>query len=265
LVRSFEALSSDTNIEVSPNPGMEMPSMAGSSELEGKAVRFKWNDEEGDYDRSFVDGEGDEALLEKLEEDMDLRVFLPQEEVAEEGTWTVELVNLDTILTPGGNLHLMPEDMEVDQDAMDRLTEIFEGFAAKYADQLEGECKCTYKGLREEGGANVAEIAIELEVAATLDLTEVFSEIIRASIEESGAGDQVQFSFDSADLSVDFEGSGTLLWNPSTGLPHSFQLSGDVTFGIDMALGIEAMGESQDVDASVELSGSVTHTVSSKQ
>lgn len=265
LLRTFDALEAEVHMEVTPNPGMEMPDVTSSSELEGKTVLFRWNAEEEDYDLSFPEGEGDEDLLEGLEEDMDLRVFLPSTEIKEGGTWTVELRQLDAILMPGGDLRLMPEDLEVDREAMEKFSELFKGFAEQYADLLEGECTCTFKGMREEEGVPVAEVAIELEVAATLDLTEPLSQLIRTSIEESGAGGEVQFSFDSADLNVDFEGSGTLLWNPGSGLVHSFQIGGDVTFGLDLAVSIEAAGESQDVDASLEMSGSMEHKLETKR
>ena len=266
LLRTFDALSGDTRMEFSPNPGgVEMPDMASSSELEGKTVRFTWNEEEESYDIAFVEGEGDDALLEDLEEDMDLRVFLPSSEVAEDATWEVELVRLDTVLAPGGNLSLLPEDVEMDQEAMEKFGEMFKGFAEKYADQLEGKCVCTYKGMREEGEVRVAEIVIELEVAATLDLTEMLSQAIQEAIEQNGAGVEVKFSFDSADLNVDFDGAGTLLWNPAAGMVHSFQVGGDVTFGLDVAFSVEAMGESQDVDASLEMQGSMDYALATKR
>ena len=266
LLRAFDALSGDMHMEFSPVPGMDMPDVSSSSELEGKTVLFRWNEEEEEYDVSFPEeGDGDQDLLEGLEEDMDLRVFLPSAEVPEDGSWTVELAGLETVLAPGGNLRMMPEDMEMDREAIERFAKIFEGFAEQYSDLLEGECTCTYKGMREEGEEKLAEIAIELEVAVTLDLTEALSQVIQASLEESGAGGEVQFSFDSADLNVDFEGSGTLLWSPSAGLVHSFQISGDVTFGLDLAVSIEAMGEKQDVDASLEMSGSMEQALETKR
>ena len=265
LLRTFDALSGDTRMEFSPNPGVEMPEVTSSSELEGKTVRFTWNEEEEAYDIAYSEGEGDEALLEDLEEDMDLRVFLPSSEVAEDATWEVELVRLETVMAPGGNLSMLPEDMEMDQEAMDKFSEMFKGFAEKYADQLEGKCVCTYKGMREEGDVRVAEIVIELEVAATLDLTEMLSQAIQAAIEQNEQGMDVKFSFDSADLNVDFEGAGTLLWNPSAGVVHSFQVGGDVTFGVDVAFSVDAMGESQDVDASLEMSGSMDYALATKR
>jgi len=265
LLRSFEALTASMNFDISPAPPAEMPQVESASELEGKSVLFKWNPEEEAYDRSFPDGEGDEELLEGLEEDMDLRFLLPGKEVAADETWTVELSELGLILMPGGDLRMMPKDAEVDREAMERFAELFSGFTEKYKDQLEGACTCTYKGTRDEDGVRVAEIAIELEVAAALDLTEILSEIVQQSIEESGAGDQVQFSFDSADLSMDFDGSGTLLWNPATGLVHAFQIGGDVGLSLDLAVGIEAMGESQDMDASLEMSGSMEQVLETRQ
>jgi hypothetical protein len=266
LLRTFEDLGADVNIVVAPNPGgMEMPDMSSSSELEGKTVLFRWNEEEEAYDKSFADGDGDESLLEGLEEDMDLRLFLPASEVAPDDSWTVELKTLTGLMSPGGDLRLMPAGAEMDMDEMEEFTKLFEDLTEEYADQLEGDCTCTYRGTRDEDGQRVAEIAIEIEVSGAFDLTEPLSQLIQKSIEKAGGGVEVNFSFDSADLSMEFEGSGTLLWNPAAGLAHSFQISGDATLGLDLAVSIDAMGESQDIDASLEMSGTMEHALETKK
>jgi hypothetical protein len=72
-------------------------------------------------------------------------------------------------------------------------------------------------------------------------------------------GEMIQFSIDGADLNLDFDGEGTLLWSLAAGRARAFHLSGDAIVGMDMVVGVEVEGESQDVDASVEFSGSVLH------
>src|SRR5262245_57287883 len=67
LLRAFDDLSGDMHMELTPVPGMDMPDVSSSSELEGKSVLFRWNEEEEDYDVSFPDGKGDQTLLEGLE------------------------------------------------------------------------------------------------------------------------------------------------------------------------------------------------------
>ena len=264
LLRTFDALSATVTMEMSPAE-MDFPEMASASELEGKTVAFKWDPEKQEYGCSFHEEEGEDELLEGLEEDMDLRLFLPPSEVAENASWTVELDELQCVVMPGGNLQLVPEGVEVDDDALKMFEDMFGEFGQEFGDLLEGECKCTFKGTHEEKGARIGEIAIELEVATSLDLTEFLDKAIRAMIEQQGAGDMVKFSLDTADLNLDFDGSGTLHWNMTAGRLHSFQLGGDVTIGVDLAVGIEAEGESTGIDASMEMSGSLHQEVATRE
>lgn len=261
LLRTFDRLHAQMSMDMSPAQA-ELPEMNSASSLEGKTVAFRWNPDEGAYDRSFKEGEGDESLLEGLEENMDLRVFLPTEEVSADDSWTVELKELVSVTAPGGNMSMAPEGMDIDQDSIKMFEEMFGDFGKEFGDLLEGECKCTYRGMIEEGEAHLAEIAIEVEVSATVDLTELLNKVIHKALDESGVDAEVDFSLDTADLSIDFEGSGTLLWNPAAGRFHSFQLGGDATFGFDLAVGVEAEGESQKLDASLELSGSLRNEAS---
>jgi hypothetical protein len=241
------------------SPEAEMPEMDSVSELEGQTVVFRWNADKGEYERAFESGEGDAELLDGLEEDMDLRVFLPDGEVDVGDTWTVPLAELRVLVMPGGDLGFRPTDMAVDEGAMEKFEELFGGFGERMAELLEGDCTCTFKGTRDEGGTKVAEIEIDLGIATTLDLSEMLDQLIRTALEEGGAGDMVQFSIDGADLNIDFDGAGTLLWDLAAGRAHGFSLSGDATIGIDMVVGVEAEGESQDVDASLEFSGTMLH------
>jgi len=264
LLRTFEALAGTLHMDVTPAQE-DVPVITSTSSLEGKTVAFHWNEEEQEYERSFHESGGDEELLEGLEEDMDLRIFLPAAEVSTDDTWTVELAELESLVMPGGNLQMLPEETDLDEEALRKFEELFSGFGEELGDMLEGECTCTFKGARDEGGVRVAEIAIELEVATTLDLTEFLDEVIRTAIEQGGAGEMVEVTLDTADFSLDFEGQGTLLWNLGAGRMHSFQISGEATMDFDLAVSLEAEGESHEVDASLELAGSMHQDVVAKE
>ncbi|NOT31124.1 MAG: hypothetical protein HOP15_11805 [Planctomycetes bacterium] len=265
LLRTFDELAATVDMVISPP--VEVPEMASSSALEGKTVAFRWNPEKSEYELSFHEGEGEEELLEGLQEDMDLRLFLPQSEVAAGDSWTVALVELQHLLMPGGNLHMLPEgvDAEQGQEAVEMFEELFGDFGDEFADLLEGECTCTFKGAEEQDGVRLGEIAIELEVAANLDLSEFLDKVIRAAVAKEGVEGQFDFSIDTADLNLDFEGNGTLLWNLSAGRMHSFQLSGDVTIDMDLAVSFEVEDASQDVEASLELSGSLSQEIATRE
>jgi hypothetical protein len=259
LLRTFDELAATGHVDVTPAE-MEMPEFTSSSTLEGKTVLFRWDEEAGEYERSFHEDSGDEELLEGIEEDMDLRVFLPASEVSKDESWSVDLADLRSVMSPGGNLRMLPEGIDVDMKSMEAFEELLE-----FEDLLEGECKCTFKGVREENGARVAEIAVELEVGTTQDLSEFLEEVIHTAIEASGADEAVDLTVDTADFNLDFEGTGVLLWDLGAGRVHSFQISGDATVDIDLAVSVEAQGESHDLDASLELLGTLSEEVAVKE
>lgn len=264
LLRKYEVLAGNMRMDMTPAQA-GLPEIVSSSPLEGKTVAFRWNEEEQAYERAFGEEGGDQDWLDGLEEDMDLRAFLPRAEVAAGDSWTVELMQLRTVVMPGGNLRMTPEGMDVDEDDLKMFEELFGDFGEEFGDLLEGECTCTYKGTREEDGVRVAEIDIALEVAASLDLSDLLEKVIHSALEESGVNEMVEFTLDTADVSLDFEGAGTLLWSVGAGRMHSFELNGDMTFGMDLSVGIEVEGESQGVDASLEFSGSMRQVVSTTE
>ncbi len=85
LHRTFDELSqqSEVNIEIAAAGMAETQGSASASELEGLSVVFTWNADDFEYDVAFADGDGDQALLEGLEEDMDMRGILPDGPVSE--------------------------------------------------------------------------------------------------------------------------------------------------------------------------------------
>ena len=160
---------------------------------------------------------------------------------------------------------MTPEKGDMDDETMKKFAEMFKDF--DFGDMLEGDCTCTFKGAHDEGGVRVAEIAIEIQVSATMDLSELLEKAIRAALEQGGASEKVDVTLDTADFNLDYEGKGTLLWSLDAGRMHSFQVSGESTFDIDLSVGVEdkAGGESHDLDASLELSGALREEVATKE
>jgi len=253
LVRTFDGLESHTKMNMSQIDAI--PEIEASSELAGRSVLFRWNPETSDYELSFHESEGEASLLEGLEEDMDLRFLLPQEEVAPEGSWEVELGELGALMMPGGNLRMMPADAAADPEAMAMMEGLMDTFGDKMGEGLEGHCRCTFKGLRTGDEARLAEVELELELAATLDLREFLLQAVRTGIAQSGQELDVDFDIATADLSADYEGTGMLLWDTAAGRVHSLTVQGDLTVGIDIDVSIDAMGESHSMEAAMEMSG----------
>lgn len=259
LLRTFDVLESTATVSMSQAP--EMPELTSASELEGKTVLFRWNAEKDEYERSFHESSGDEELLEDLEEDMDLRFLLPAEEVEVDGTWNVELEALLAITMPGGNLHLMPEGEHADPEAMEMFEGFMDSFGTTFGDLLEGQCVCTFKGVREEAGTRVGEVEIALEITGSMDLRELLNQLIESAMAEAPAEIDVDVDIGTADLSLDYEGAGTLLWNLEAGRLHSFSLDGEVSFAVKLAASIDAMGENHSIDAALEMSGEMLNEV----
>ena len=263
LLRTFDTLEGSATFSLAQAP--EMPEISSASDLEGKTVAFRWNAEKDEYERSFHESTGDEKLLEDLEEDMDLRFLLPDEEVEVDGTWNIELEELLALLMPGGNLQLMPEGEAADPEAMEMFAGLMDSLGTSFGEMLEGQCVCTYKGTREEGGTKVGEIELAIEITGALDLRELMNQFIETAMANAPAEIEVDFDIGTADLSLDYEGTGTFLWNLEAGRVHSFSLDGEVGFGLKLAASIEAMGESHSIDASAEMSGEMTNEVATKE
>ena len=248
LKRTFDTLASSAVISMSNEMmGDENKESTSESDLEGRTVVFTWDDEEDDYVVTFDgDEEDDEDLLESLTEDMDLRVLLPEDDVSEGDQWEIDPVELGSIFMPGGNLHLVPPD--VDEEQM----EFFEGlFGDELKDMLEealeGTVTCTYKGKRNDGGVEVGTIEIEIEISLLIDLSDFITDLI----DELAEGEMPDFSLDMADLGFEYEGKALLLWNLEEGHVHLFESSGDVSITFD----IQASAEGQSIELSAEASG----------
>jgi len=249
LHRTFESLgnttSTSTSNQITGSMDLDVPS---ASELEGLTVVFAWEEDEGDFVASYPeDAEGDETLLEDLVEDTDLRGFLPRGAVEEGDTWTVEAAYLINLMAPGGDLKLIPEEMEEMPGMGDPTSEL--GIQDMLG-EIEGEVTCEYAGMRE----GLAAIKVTLEVSSANDLSELIAEkMADAEMPQEG----MEVSFDSMDVEVEIEGEGTLLWNVEAGHFASFEFAGDMQQVMEMAMAISSpMGE-MDMEQTITMSGNL--------
>jgi hypothetical protein len=261
LHRTFDELSSEgsfsVEMEMMPDGGMEQ-SVTGSSELEGKTVAFVWNPESSTYDVAYHESEGDSKLLEGLDEDMDLRALLPKGEIEEGGTWEIDSKVFKSIVMPGGDLGIRPEDLDEEamsmmagMDGMSNLNEMF-------GDMFEGEAQGTYQGSEEIDGVRVAKIHVTIDISSSNDVTEM----IREAIEGQEMPEGMQFEIDHADVDVAIEGEGTLFWDIAGGYAHSFELSGKMKMEMDSGFSIDMQGQSMDIGQTMAMSGTVSYALS---
>lgn len=259
LERTFDSLASDTEMAMEIDmmgqiQSEEVPTSA-SSDLEGVTVTFEWDGDEQEYVPGFSEGEGDEELLENLMEDMDFRSLLPDGEVDVDDEWEVDLAAFTAVLAPGGDLKLVPEDMDT---GMMGMNSNFGSFSDWVGDGVEGEVLATFRGTREsEDGASVGVIEVVVEIESAVDLTDMVLE----AMDEAELPPEVQdMEIDHMDLEITIEAEGTLLWDLEEGRAESFELSGDFEFTMDMGMAISAQGMEMEMEQVMEMSGTMTST-----
>lgn len=253
LTRTYDTLSTKSTYAGSnPMVGDMSQEMDGASELEGLRVTFTWDDDAGEYIAEFAeDSDGDQALLEDLTEDLDLRDFLPSSEVSEGDTWEVDPAELREIFVPGGAVKI---EMDV-PDEMDMSGA--QPSPSEFMGDFDGEVTAEFVGLREEGGVKVAVIAIEAEVSTAKDMTSFAEEMM-------GGMEGVDMTVESMDMEWEFEGKGELLWNVERGVVYSFDMSGEISQTIDTAVGISMQGMEMNVEQSMVFSGTQAVTLTTE-
>ncbi len=256
LKRTYDSIEQGTDIAMEIDMMGQVQnndtSMPASTELEGIEVLFSWDEEADDYVASFPEGEGDEDLLEGLLEDMDLRQFLPSGEVSEDEEWEVAPGALLTVLAPGGNLKLIPEEM--DSEDMMGMNQDMGDFSDWFSEDLEGAVTATYKGTREtDDGVTVGVISIAIDITNAVDMTEIVQEKLSDLPDEMG-----EMEVTSMDLALELEGEATLLWDLTGGCAHSFEMTSDFGMLMDIAMSISTQGMDMEIEQSMEFSGSLT-------
>jgi hypothetical protein len=210
--------------------------------LEGKTVRFKWNANTEAYEKSLKDDKGDEALLEPLSEDMDVRVLLPAKKVTEGDTWEVPGQKLLPLFLPGG----LPGPIGTpdDKEEMSTVFEEVRSTFAKLQDDL--KVRCRYRGAREEGGTKVGEIEFEFATRGKTDISHLVETLL--SMEEEGVKPDAD-----GNAEVEVHGSGTVLWNLGDGRIHSLSMQTEAGIDLDVKVRFSVDGDDIEMVAKVKL------------
>lgn len=240
LIRYFE----ETRGEIGPEG--ESEPIDNVDELEGKRVRFLWNEEEGAYDVSYHESEGEEEILQGLGPDMDLRALLPDKQVAAGDTWNVDSRQLSSVLLFGA------QPQPVDGEA----AELFDSALKPQLEALLEQFKttCEYLGERDVDGRKVGAVAVVMHGEGKIDLSELILNMVRMN----SGGEQVQVDVAKAEVALTFDSKGEFLWDLAGGHLRAFDMSGDSDLSIEISATIEAAGQSQsgDVDAELTATGS---------
>jgi len=259
LKRTFETLASNTSMDVASEMGGETQDIPASSVLEGATVVYTWDPEMEEYVVRYEEEDaGDEDLLIGLIEDFDMRTLLPDRPVEVGDSWKVDSEALAALAMQAQSLHIVPDEM--DEEAMEMMEQFMSGdFMEKLEDLYDGDMTMTLKGVRDVDGEQHAGVEIDVELSSSMDMMDMILEAIATAAETAGE-EMPPIDFAAADLNIDFEGEGVMVWNLTKGLFSSMETSGDFNFAVDIAGSIEEAGESMAFDVSVEMSGMMETT-----
>jgi len=230
LVRHYEALERvDEKVTLSDGES-ETETIEFESDLEGKRVSFEWEPKSKAWKRAFAgDDVGDDELLEKLAEDMDLRAFLPGSALEVGGQYEVDAKALEALLMPGGDLGLRPEGGDT--------------FGSKFRRRLDqavlgglkGKLRARLAGMREIDGQRCAVIELEGEVQAKGEGE--FEEATKTSFE------------------LELEPRGELVWDLGALRAHSLELTAEMSFDVKSVTTSEDGGETSTMEDRTKLVG----------
>jgi hypothetical protein len=261
LERHFAELDAEQYLGIDVQGESETMELTFASDLENKSVAFTWNADDEEYDVAWAEGhDGELDLLDGLEEDMDLRGLLPDGPVSPGDEWDIEPKRLTLLLSPGGNLQLMPEDwgdIDVPDELLESMSAMEDEMLELVEDLFDGSASATYVGTRDADGEELAEISLDMDIDASVDLSEFMDEII-AEITELEEEVDIDIQIELATVDFEWEGDGTLIWNRGAGRFHSFDLGGDLTIVVEFAISGDAEGETIEFEAMVEMSGTTS-------
>jgi len=258
LKRSFDELGGTTRISGShPVAGPIEEELDMASELEGKSVVFTWDKDEEAYVAAFAEEGADEDLLEDLREDLDLSGFLPTAEVAEGESWNVEPEVVRSLLAPGGDLKLRPDGPAGQFGSSSQFSQ------NDLIGELDGKFQATFGGVREEEGAKVAVIKLDLQAHSARDMSSLLEELgeqMQANLPEG-----MEVDFTSLDGEYEFDAEGELLWDLGTGLVHGLNLSGQMRQIVDTAMTMKMGSNSSSMETSQTFAGTQTFVLTTSR
>lgn len=233
LVRTYEEMT--VNGEV-PDEADEGP----------RQVRFTWDADAGEHEVEVLDDDADdddrEMAATLLDEDMSHRVLLPDGEVAEGDTWSVDVgaEGMLAMFLPGVRLEGVPDmaaaaAAEEEPDAEPFVREGLEMLLESFND---ASVDCTFAGEVEEDGRKYSKIDLATEFVATFDPSGLIEE---ATAMQDDAPEMEA----TVAVTLSGEGEGSLLWDSEANRLHSLVLEGDWTFDMeaDILMIMEGFGE----------------------
>lgn len=252
------------------DPGGNKPAdkLDAASPLTGATVLFTWVPAEKAYGRCYELLEPSEEFLARVEEDFDLRGFLPTKAVKPGETWDVDTKHLAEFLAPCGDLPLRfskggegfsfrtlslgvggPLQPVVTGPLEGKITARLRSIDHVSAEKTDGDAA---KG----GDAELAHIEIEIQVKAHCDQTALAQRLVQPI--ELYDGQQMRKS----ELEWKLEGQGTITWDLSTGTCRAAEWHGAEEVASDIAFEVQKPKSS--VHTSIRLAGGLKLDFDSK-
>lgn len=235
LVDESQAMSAT---DQSPESSSESEARA-DAKLSGRTVRFLWDSDEEEYERSYEGDRADDderALLSGLAATADLSGFLPEGEVSNGESWDVDAAVLATLLHPGGDLGLIWEG---------DLAEEYSAFPEEVT--FEGTLRCKFTGRHERDGVSLATITVEGEFTMV--------EVMATNLERVPGidGDATETT------TSQYEIEGELQWNLDAG--HLAELELEASVEVESKLVRDPGQPGPEFETTVYLAGTETWTV----
>ena len=166
LVRTYDEISGESENRMTFGDSENESSATISSDVEGATVVFTWDEDEEEHRPSSDDL--DDEVLPRLVFDLDFTALLPEGEVEQGDSWSLDYETYRVVMDPWGEL---PFDYETSDGQTIPGNEDDDEFASEVDETHDGELVVTFAGTREEDGATVAvlELEGELETERTVD------------------------------------------------------------------------------------------------
>jgi hypothetical protein len=252
LLRTLPELAGTSTVTLDRDGAHEEHAVKHKSALQDAVVLFEWNEELGEYQRSFEQGGDDTQRLETLELDADLLGFLPPGPVEKGDTWSVDPRVLESVFAPGGDVGILPAELSGDPFADLELPVVVGGTLTSLGEAEEafaGSLEATYTGSEELDGVRVGRIEFEVDARASVDL----AERLEQALENVAAGE----GFDLRSYSQEWKlgGKGELLWDLKEGHAHALTLELEVELEAHLGWTVGFMDQELDLDGQYTLSG----------
>ncbi len=264
LARSFDGLESSTSFSFSSQFGGESQDVDVVSPLDGHEVVFLWDEDSGAYACSFAEEQdADEEDLRSLEFETDMRFLLPPDGVEEGDTWKVPLIGFTELLTPGGDLLWMPEEMpEMDMEAFEEFGDEIKKRAEQLIhESLKGEALCTYLGSKQIDGQHIGEFQVQMDLDLDLDLVPMVEEIMESIGDLIPMDVDLELDFETLSLALSIESEGHAAWNMGAGHFQSLTLETDMDFTIEVSMTGESDGQSHSVNMLMDMTSVMENEV----